>query len=303
MNMAGQTPFSQIFPPPPKSYQSPWYYASLQSFWLYYLVDPGVLRSRLATLPAADELEVALFDVGGKQTALASLDLQRYTGQGPTYLESTSEVEFNIYVYPKVREPDVPQITLDHYLRGYEQTKTIGGYRLHVPCDDIDAVNAGIGLYGEPKFLAYFEYDVPSVNGPPYPPKTVWSYHVYQDKGNVSPPVKGDLIFGVECDLVGAPSAPGNCSPLIEYGAVEDDTGTMRLIANFWDFYGPFDTYRTAALDPPWRAQLTFGTKADPKGVIADLKLLLGSSQPVAAQVFTSSPVSAESRGFFPTPT
>jgi len=62
--MSGQTPFSQIFPPPPKDYQSPWYYASLQSFWLYYLVDPDVLRSRLATLPAADELDVALFDVG-----------------------------------------------------------------------------------------------------------------------------------------------------------------------------------------------------------------------------------------------
>src|SRR5438874_6888212 len=87
-HMPGQTPFSQIFPPPPKDYQSPWHYASLQSFWLYYLVDPDVLRSRLATLPAADELEVALFDVGGDRSALASVDLQRYTGQGPTYLES-----------------------------------------------------------------------------------------------------------------------------------------------------------------------------------------------------------------------
>ena len=240
--MAGQTPFSKVFPETPKDYQSPWYYASLQSFWLYYLVDPDVLRSRLATLPAASELDVARFDVGNEKSALVSLDLQRYTGQGPTFLESTSEVEFNIYVYPKVREPDVPRITLDHYLLGWEQTKTIGGYRLHVPCDDINAVNAGKGLYGEPKYLAYFDYDVPSVNGPPYPPGTRWRYDVYQDVGNASPPVQGPLVFGIDCDLAGAPSAPANQSPLIEYGAVEDQTGTPRLVANFWDFSGPLDT-------------------------------------------------------------
>lgn len=300
--MAGQTPFPKILPPTPKTYQSPWYYGSLQSFWLYYLVDPDVLRTRVATLPAANEVEVALFDVGGEKHALASLDLQRYTGQGPTFLESTSEVEFNVYVYPKVREPDVPQIALDDYLRGYEQTKTIGGYRLHVPCDDQDAVDAGVGLYGEPKYLAYFQYDVPSVNGPPYPPVTVWSYQVYEDPGNANPPTKGALVFGIDCDLTGVPSAPANCSPLIEYGAVANGTGPKRLIANYWDFYGPFETYDIASLDPPGRTKLTLGTKADGQGVIADLKLLIGSAQPYAAQVFTSSPVSAESRGFFPTP-
>ena len=287
--MAGQTPFSKVFPDTPSDYQSPWYYASLQSFWLYYLVDPGVLGTRLATLPAADQLEVALFDVGNERSALVSLDLQRYTGQGPTYLESTHEV-------------DVPQISLDEYLRGWEQTKTIGGYRLHVPCDDINAVNAGKGLYGEPKYLAYFDYEVPSVNGPPYPPGTRWRYDVYQDVGNASPPVQGPLVFGIECELAGAPSAPANQSPLIEYGAVKDVTGAPRLVANFWDFYGPFDTYHTATLDPPWRANLTLGTQPDDQGVIADLKLLIGDSQPYAAQVFTSSPVSAESRGFLPTP-
>jgi hypothetical protein len=300
--MAGQTPFPKVFPDTPNDYQSPWYYASLQSFWLYYLVDPAVLGTRLATLPAADELEVALFHVGNEKSALVSLDLQRYTGQGPNFLESTHEVEFNVYVYPKVREPDVPEITLDNYLLGWEQTKTIGGYRLHVPCDDINAVNAGKGLYGEPKYLAYFDYQVPSVNGPPYPPGTRWRYDVYQDVGNASPPVQGPLVFGIECELAGAPSAPANQSPLIEYGAVDDGTGAPRLIANFWDFYGPFDTYHTAALDPPWRANLTLGTQPDDQGVIADLKLLIGDSQPYAAQVFTSSPVSAESRGFFPIP-
>ena len=302
--MAGQTPFSKVLPPTPNTYQSPWYYASLQSFWLYYLVDPDVLRSRLATVPAAAEVEVALFGVGDEQSALASLDLQRYTGHGPNFLESTSEVEFNIYVYPKVREPDVPQITLDDYLRGWEQTKTIGGYRLHVPCDDQDAVDAGVGLYGEPKYLAFFDYTVPSVNGPPYTAGTQWTYTVYSNKNNAKPPEQGALTFKVECDLAGVESRAGNASPLIEYGAVKDDTGAKRLIANFWDFYGPFETYHLSSVDPPNRTTLTLGTDPNDPGaaVIADLKLLIGDSQPYAAQVFTSSPVSAESRGFFPTP-
>jgi len=299
----GQTPSSKIFPPTPTDYQSPWYYASLQSFWLYYLVDPDVLRSRLPKLGGGDELEVALFDVGGgEQSGLASLDLQRYTGQGPNFLESTTEVEFNFYVYPKVREPDVPLVSVEDYLRGLEQTKTIGGYRLHVPCDDQNAVNAGKGLYGEPKYLAFFDYEVPSVNGPPWPPHTFWRYRVYQDPGQASPPVKGGpLVFGIDCDLAGAPFVPANPSPLIEYGVLTH-AGAPRLVANFWDFYGPFDTYFIAGLDPPWRAKLELGTEPDDQGVIADLKLLIGDAQPIAAQVYTSSPVSAESRGFFLAP-
>lgn len=300
--MAGQTPFSKIFPTLPSGFQSPFYYASLQSFWLYYPVEPDVLRSRLASRPAADQLEVALFDVGGERTGLVSLDFQRYTGHAPSFLEMTTEIEFNVYVYPKVRKPDVPQITLDDYLRGYEQTKTIGGYRIHVPCDNSHAVAAGQGLYGEPKYLAYFEYDVPSVNGPPYTASNAWSYQVFQDQGGADPPVKGVIVFGIECDLTGALALPGNGSPLIEYGAVRDATGAMRLIGNFWDFYGPFDTYSTVGLHPPWRATLTLGKQPDPNGLIEDLQKLIGDAQPIAAQVYTSRPVSGESRGFLPSP-
>ena len=296
----GQTPSSKLFPPTPPDYHSPWWYASLQSFWLYYRVDPEVLRSRLPTLSEGDQLEVALFDVGnGKTSGLASIDLQRYTGHGPTYLESTHEVEFNFYVYPKSREPDVPLMTVEEYLDGLDQTKTIGGYRLHVPCDDQFAVNAGKGLFGEPKFLAFFEYAVPCVNGPPWPPSTTWSYQVFQDVDQQTPPAKGPLIFGMECDLGEAPSVPANASPLIEYGVLKLSDGVPRLIANYWDFYGPFDTYLIGGLDPPWRAELTLGTEPDTSGTIADLKQLIGDSQPIAAQVYTSAPVSAESRGWF----
>jgi hypothetical protein len=300
-----QTPFAELVPPLPDGFQEPFWYASLQSFWLYYRVDPDVVRS---ALPQGAGIEVALFDFGGGELAgLASLDLQRYTGHGPTYLETTDEIEFNVYVYPRARVPDVPLMQWQDYLLGAEQTKTIGGYRLHVPCDNQIAVLAGQKLYGEPKYLAVFDCTVPSLNGAPASSST-WTYHVYQDLGDPPDPskphaaVKGPLIYGLECHLGNVRPVPANPSPLIEYGVLGRG-GTKRMVANYWDFYGPFETYMLDAVDPPWRAEITFGTETDPTRTLHDLRLLIGNAQPIAAQVFTSPPVSAESRGWFQVPT
>ena len=288
----GQRPFAELFPPLPEGFQEPFWYASLQSFWLYYRADPDLLRERL---PAGSGLDVALFDFGGGHRAgLVSLDFQRYTGHGSQYLETTDEVEVNLYAYPRAREPQVPLMTWQQYLLGADQTKTIGGYRLHVPCDNQSAVLAGRGLYGEPKYLAVFDYTVPSLNGPP---SATWTYQVYQDLGGPPAPpkphtpVKGPLIYSIECDLSGTAAVPGSPSPLIEYGVLDG-----RLVANFWDFYGPFDTYTIG------RADLIYGTEPDPTHTREDLQRLIGASQPIAAQVYTSPPVSAESRGWYQVP-
>ena len=102
-------PFPSCFPPLPPGFQEPFWYASLQSFWLYYRVEPELLAARLPDLPRGEGLEVALFDFGGGEEAgLVSLDFQRYTGHGPGYLETANEVEFNLYAYPQARVPDVP---------------------------------------------------------------------------------------------------------------------------------------------------------------------------------------------------
>src|SRR5579871_2361224 len=307
----GQTPYNRLFPPLPQDIQEPWWYASLQSFWLYWRVDPKLLQQKLPPLPEGEGVEVALFEFDdGERGGLVSLDLQRYTGAGPTYQETTEEVEFNIYVYPQARAGEVPLMSFRDFLRGGEQTKTIGGWRLHVPCDDAVAVAAGKGLYGEPKYLAVFDYNVPSLNGPPYPPLRSWTYSVYQDLAPPpDPPTaphtakQGPLIFKVECDLGGALPVHASPSPLIEYGSLPDTAGGQRLVANFWDFYGPFETYFPADASPPWTAEVTLGTDPDPSGTLDDLKLLIGSAQPVAAQVYASPPASAESRGWFVTQT
>jgi hypothetical protein len=302
-----QAPSSTIFPPLPQGFNEPFWYASLQSFWLYYRVDPDALTSVLPKLADGDGLELALFDFDGQQAGLVSLDLQRYTGHGPSYLETTDEIEFNVYVYPESRLPDVPVVAWRDYLLGVEQTKTIGGYRLHVPCDNQIAVLAGQELYGEPKFLAVFDYTVPSLNSPT--PSNAWSYSVYQDLGDPPDPskphtpIQGPLIYTLDCKLDGVPSVPGSASPLIEYGTVKSADGSLHAIANHWDFYGPFATYFRDDTGPAWGATITLGQVRDPSGTLDDVKSLIGDSQPLAAQVFTSAPVSAESRGWFPVPT
>ena len=97
----GQRPFSELFPAVPQGFQEPFWYASLQSFWLYYRADPDLLRTRL---PDGAGLEVALFDFGGGQQAgLVSLDFQRYTGHGPQYLETTDEVACELSAAVKIR--------------------------------------------------------------------------------------------------------------------------------------------------------------------------------------------------------
>jgi hypothetical protein len=289
-----QTPFARLFPPLPQGFNEPFWYGSLQSFWLYYHVDPEAVAARLPSLPGNEGLEVALFDVGGEQRALASLDFQAYTGHGPSYLEYVLEVEFNVYAFPRARVPEAPALTWQEFLAGQDQTKTVGGYRLHVPCDNSNAVNAGIGLYGEPKYLAAFSYAMPTLNDPSV---VTWDYSVFQYAGKDA---QGPLVYSINADLQGLTALPGNPSPLVEYGVVEHG-GRHRVICNQWNFYGPFTTYDLAA-EGATRVSLGYGPAPDPEGFARDLQALVGSEPPLAAQTFTSAPVASECRGWFPVP-
>jgi Acetoacetate decarboxylase (ADC) len=284
----GQTPFARVLPPVPQGFTEPFWYGSLQSFWLYYLADPEAVARRLP-----HGLEVALFEVDGERRALASLDFQAYTGHGPGFLEYVHEVEFNVYAYPSARNPGVPMLTWEEFLAGQDQTKSVGGYRLHVPCDNPNAIRAGKALYGEPKYLAQFTYSMPTLNDPSV---VTWDYSVFQDDAGKP----GTLVYSVEADLRGLTPLAANPSPLTEYGTLEHD-GRLHVIANQWSFYGPFETYPLGG-EGAGRVSLGLGPSPDPRGVIGDLRELIGGAPPVAAQTFTSPPVASECRGWFPVP-
>ena len=78
------------------------------------------------------------------------------------YLGFTHEVEFNVYVYPESRLPSVPLMSVRDYLLGRDQTKTIGGSGCTCRADNPNAVAAGKQNFGEPKWLAAFDY-IPAV--------------------------------------------------------------------------------------------------------------------------------------------
>ena len=227
-----------------------------------------------------------------------SIDFQRYTGHGPQYLEAVHEVEFNLYMYPESRGPVVPALSVEQFLMGADQTQAHRGYRLHVPCDNPNAVKAGVGLFGEPKYLAAFDYTAPTLNDPTV---TSWTYSVYQAPAQQGG-ADGPLLWTTTADLLGLTAVPANASPLIEYGYPADANGITRAVANFWSFYGPFETFlfagngadraRTHGATPPRTTRHT----------VNDLIALIGDRSPVAAQMFASPPPSAENRGWFTVP-
>jgi Vacuolar protein sorting-associated protein len=295
--MNGQTPWHELFPEMSKEFQMPFWYSSLQSFWLYFPADPRVVASLLPELPAGRGVRVARFEDLWDQ-CLVSLDFQVYTSGWSSGLETTREIEFNAYVYPEAREPWVPKMPWQEYVRGTDQTKTIGGFRLHVPCDNKVAIKAGIALFGEPKFLASFVYTVPSPNSPEV---TTWSYGVYDPLPDPPPPEPpaDKLIFQVEADLQGLPTVTGNSTPLVEYGVVGPDS--RRLVGNIWNFFGPFDTYFFNEHSAE-RVKLRLGSFYDRHRLREDIDLVIGTTPPVAAQIFTSAPVSSEDRAFYEVP-
>lgn len=303
--MSAQVPWRQLMPQQPEGYEMPFWYSSLQSFWLYYPVRTDLARALLPELPAGHGLRLAEFEELDDR-ALVSLDFQAYTSGGTTpagsYLSFTREVEFNVYVYPEHRSPAVPLMPWQEYLRGRDQTKTIGGFRLHVPCDNANAVAAGVGNFGEPKWLASFAYQVPSPNTPPTAALSPdqWSYGVYEYCEPPGTPPEDTLIFRIDADLSGTQPVISDLSPLIEYGTREIDGRTV-VAANHWTFFGSFDTYFFDA-DAARKVKLHLGPSVDHHRLHQDVQELIGSTPPVAAQTFTSAPVSSEGQAWLEAP-
>jgi hypothetical protein len=302
--MSGQVDQSRLFPKAPDGFTMPFFYASLQSFWVYYLVETHLIEAVLPNSAPEQRLKVARFLDGDREYGMVSLDFQRYTGHASGFLEHVEEVEFNVYVYPEVRDGEVPLLSWQDYLMGKDQTKTVGGYRIHVPCNNPGAVAAGRGFYGEPKYLAYFQYTVPSPNDASV---TTWDYSVLESIPPTPALAKeypfvdltkpGPLIYQLQADVAGVPTVAANASPLIEYGV--NPYGSQVVVANFWNFFGAF---QTAFLTPEQAAKvtLTLGSTDDPQGLRRDLQNLCANRLPVAVQSFDSPVVSAEGGPWFP---
>ena len=90
----------QIFPPIPKGFLLPFYYASLYNCAMYFVVEPRVVAPYLEGKP----LRPALF--GGK--CLVYFNYQLYTAQFPSFMSVVGENELNIVGYAEVAEGSIP---------------------------------------------------------------------------------------------------------------------------------------------------------------------------------------------------
>jgi hypothetical protein len=108
------------------------------------------------------------------------------------------------------------------------------------------------------------------------------------------------MIFQVDATLHGLASEPSNLSPLIEYGT--RTLGQQQVLAaNYWNFFGWFDTYFLSE-EEGRRFDLTMGPSIDHHRLHEDVRTVIGTQAPLAAQTFTSPPVSSESQAWLEFP-
>lgn len=247
----------------------PFQYGSLSSFRVYLAVEPALAERLLA--------DTGFIPVRFDGDAVVALDLQRYTAHGPTFLATTSEIELTAVGAPARDAGRLPPMRLGEFLRGADETRTLGYYRLHVPCDNAFAVDAGIALFGERKYVAAIRCEAPSPNGHPEP---TWDYACDVD---------GVPAVRVRADLRGRPWWSATQAAIVRYATLEG-----RLSGARWDLVGDVRVFEG---DPP--GDLAIVPTDAPHALASDLRAIVAASRFVAARAYSSPPAATEGRAFY----
>ncbi len=271
---------SRVFSPLPEGLEMPFHYASLSSLWLWFSADVERVEPIARHAPG-----VRLQTFGGR--ALVAFNFQRYTSHHDSFLKTTTEVEINTVVAP-AGEP-TPSMALDEWIYGGDATRRLAQLRLHVPADNPFAVWAGQQLFGEPKFVADFRYSVPSLNA-----RAVRDYVMTvvelpaADAASEAPP---KVLCEARARLDGLPWRPAAISPVHKLAVLDG-----RTVATAWNLLG---LSHAALLPEAERERVTLHAGDARHAMRDDLAALHGSLVPVAVQLFESSPVAVETRGWF----
>jgi len=265
----------QPLPSIPEGFGLPFYYSSLFNVGVFYQVP----LERVQPYLEGSGLVPAVLD----GLAVVSYNYQLYTGQFPTGSSVTQEVELNILAVPENSQQLVAIVSFEEYMRGDEQTKLMGNHRVWVPCDNENAIQAGVQLFGEPKFKTTFQVLIGSLNAPA---QQTWMFSV-QD-----PSLDNEAIYSVTVDMTGLPAFPGNFSPITEYGRHEG-----QLIGCRWNMLQPVLTYFLNAADQH-RVQLQLGSSSH--AMRADVKQLIGDTPAGAVRLVQSAPAAIQSRAYYP---
>lgn len=152
-----QTDPDPILPDIPKGFSLPFYYGAFTNLGVDFLVPKAKAEQLLKDCAPHAALSVADFE--GR--ACLSLNFQVYYGQFGGGAGVTQEVEFNIVAYPTAVAARIPKLSYERYAMGEEQAGNLGFCRYRVACDSEPAIDAGVELFGEPKFRADFRTAIP----------------------------------------------------------------------------------------------------------------------------------------------
>ena len=262
------------------------YYAGISSIWLWYRAPLDVLRAYV------EPLGMTPYDFGGGQGAvnINFFNAVCFYGSGQPGnqgLGGFNETEINVMAYATKVAANVPGgISLDDYLISGDPTKRIGNYRVWVACDDAVAVACGIQVFMENKFLVGYDYNVPGPNNA-RPDKDRFTYDwTCFDTG-------GAEIYKVKLKLDGLSCVPGNMSEVID---LSFDKASRRPVGSRRNYLGLFDTYsKQSAVSSS--VKLTYGTSEN--AMRHDIEKLIGTSSPVAIQMYKSPTCIAEAAGYY----
>ncbi len=271
---------------------SPFYYAGIQSLWMFWMAELKLLNEYLEPL----SMKPYAFSVPGKEGLMGAVGLNFFNATalygvgfpGNPGIGGFNETELNIVAYSSAVERAVPMgFTLDAFLLGADQTKRIGVYRVWVACDDAIAVAFGRAIYSENKFLTPYSYSVPALNNPA---ATTYAWTCYESADDPKNPI--DIYTGA-VDLNGLHSRLGNPCEWIDLSYVQAQS---RVAASRRSYYATPITYLAQA-GLASAVKITFGNSDLP--MRRDMEKLIGLQPAVAIQQYTSPTVIAEAQPYW----
>lgn len=251
-----------------------------------YLVDPEPVRALLAKRHPA--LSAADFD----GAACVTLNYQLYFAQYQNGGGVTQEIEVGIIAHPAAAADRVAGLSYQEFAHGYDQTKLLGIARLHVLCDNPLAIDAGSKLFGEPKYPAWFEAAMPSLNGPAGErwDVTCLSAGLTPDGTGLAREVRE--LFSFTADLTGLASSSVNNTPITGYGTDADG----RPLAGPLNVYQP---YRHHLVEPSTADRVRLSVADSDSEVGAHLAALIADRPAAGVWWYQSPPVAAHNHPYY----
>lgn len=321
------------------------WYGSFSGLWVYYAVPYDLANDYLANMTKGsnDKAPFTAFrfmDDPKNPVALVNLNFMNYGAHSgineptayediltpfvPTKeqpdppslgVEPATEVELSIIAYPTARAAQIPDaspsdpkkpFSVQDFILGNDLTKTLGPFRLFVPCDDRIAVYWGIKNFGEKKFMTHvYPYNIPCPNN--FTGTKIWNFTIPGDVQELKPaydPINNTCtpnILQMTVDLSCFVPSASNPSEILDYSMMSDGKGGQRPIGSRRNIFGNFNSYVFSPGSQP-TFPYTIGTSqgTNAQAMISALQKLLGPNRKsVAAQVFQTQPVIAESGTYY----